>query len=79
MSIGEPVDRRTFDKLLEDAAESYARSDWPLLRIFTLPRTLATELLWLLNLEGINAAAVFPGFKGVALALMDEELFDAEG
>jgi hypothetical protein len=45
---------------------------------FTLPRALASELLWLLNLEGITAAAVFPGFKGVALALGDEELFEAE-
>lgn len=79
ISIGDPVDRRPFDEQLRAAAHNYPESEWPLLRVFTLPNQLSTELLWLLYLEGMTASAVFPGFNGVAEALKDEELFQGLG
>jgi len=79
LSIGDPVDRRSFDDQLSAAAGNYPDSEWPLLRVFTLPNRCSTELLWLLYLEGLTASAVFPGFNGVAETLKDEELFQGLG
>jgi hypothetical protein len=73
-----PVDREPFDVQVRDASRNYP-SELPLLRMFTLPNRLSTELLQLLYLEGLTASSVYPGFGGVAEALKDNELFQGLG
>ena len=67
------VDRRPFDSLL------MAKSDNDLdLRVFvhfTLPIKQAGRLLWLLAIEGVTGAKLFPGYDGVARALQEKLLW----
>jgi hypothetical protein len=74
MDLDAPVDRRPLDALLVDVL------DWfhgvPVLFEFTLNKRHAPELLRRLAMEGASAARLFPGFKGIADALLEEQLWD---
>lgn len=48
----------------------------PVMGHFKLPCSEANKLLRLLNQEGINAATIYPGYKGVADSLIERELWD---
>lgn len=48
----------------------------PVMGHFRLPCSEANKLLRLLNQEGINAATIYPGYKGVADSLTERELWD---
>jgi hypothetical protein len=48
----------------------------PVMGNFKLPCSEAKKLLRLLNQEGISAATLYPGYKGVALSLEERELWD---
>jgi len=43
---------------------------------FLIPKSIASELLRLLNQKNINAATIYPGYKGVADALIERKFWD---
>ncbi len=48
----------------------------PILRKYTLPLSESRRLLWLLAVRGINAASVFPDYRGAAAAVCEWRLYD---
>ncbi|MFA7062219.1 MAG: FRG domain-containing protein [Pedobacter sp.] len=63
------------DAIVEKRWNSLRCND-PVMGHFTLPCSEARKLLRLLNREGINAATIYPGYKGVAEALAERKLWD---
>jgi hypothetical protein len=64
-----------YDLPVEELARTGPFHDYKLHR-FDLPWTAAPRLLRLLALEGVTAASVFPGYKGVVESLHDQDLWD---
>ncbi len=48
----------------------------PVMAHITLPRSEAKKLLRLLNQEGVSAATIYPGYKGVADSLKERDQWD---
>jgi len=71
------VDVRTMDRTVVDYAKDRGLSNPVLFRV-TLPIKESPRLLHLLHSEGIDAAALYPGFDGVAQAVKETELWQAE-
>lgn len=66
-----------FDKALEDLAPMYPvtnriYANSPIVHRITLPWSEAGSLMDDLNQEGVNAASIYPGFKGVVETLKQE-------
>jgi hypothetical protein len=69
-----PVDRTTFDDAVGRAVADLEK-DLSIPQLFykvTLPWSEAGEVLNLLRIEGVSAATMFPGYKGVAVAMQEE-------
>jgi hypothetical protein len=68
--------------LAEELSECWRIVDWgihpPLLR-FIFPISEAKKLMWILAREGVTAASVFPGFRGVADALSEQRVLAGAG
>lgn len=70
------------DEFMDSAVTAAAGKDaavsglFPVMRCFTLPSKEAPELLRLVALERVDAASLFPGFKGVVDALKERRRWD---
>ena len=64
-----------YDLPVEELAREGPVLDYKLHR-FDLPWTFAPRLLRLLALDGVTAASLFPGYKGVVASLYDQDLWD---
>ena len=62
------VDRRPFDQIARGIEGATFLQ-------FTLPVTLAAELLYLLSLEGITGATMFPNYDGVVRAIQESRCY----
>ena len=69
-----PVDCLTLDALAEKSLADIDRSfdDYRYFYRVRLPCSHTDHLMWLLAVEGVSAATIYPGFKGVVLALQEE-------
>ncbi|OGU03176.1 MAG: hypothetical protein A2X82_11715 [Geobacteraceae bacterium GWC2_55_20] len=70
-----PVNCKPVNVLIEKEWKTLHCTD-PVMGHFKLPCSEANKLLRLLNQEGINAATIYPGYKGVADSLTERELWD---
>lgn len=70
-----PVNCKPVNVLIEKEWRALHCTD-PVMGHFKLPCSEARKLLRLLNQEGINAATIYPGYKGVADSLTERELWD---
>jgi len=70
-----PVDGRSWDESLADMFPS-AGTD-PVLTQICLPIEESPRLLRLLAFQGVDAAAIFPGFDGVVSALRERRLWES--
>jgi hypothetical protein len=69
-----PVDRRPLDELVEQFLTEHKKLyavDVLFYRI-RLPWRRASYLMWRFRQEGINAATVYPGYRGVVQTLEEE-------
>lgn len=71
------VDVRTMDRIVVEYTKDRGLPGPVLFRV-TLPIKESPRLLQLLHSEGIDAAALFPGFDGVAQAVKETELWRSE-
>ena len=69
-----PVDRTPIDQLVERFLREHQEKFGALFYRLTLGLRHAFALLWLLRLEGVNTATIYPGYRGVVRAM---ELEDA--
>jgi hypothetical protein len=67
------IDRRPLDVLVTEHADEPHHS--PLFYEITLQKTLASQLMWHIGNEGINASRLYPGYGGVVKCLIEEENF----
>jgi hypothetical protein len=75
--------QQTLDQVLQETMMTFNRvhggtstpGSEPMFR-FTLPCAEAGRLLWRLAKEGITAATVWPGFRGVRDALVEETYWE---
>jgi hypothetical protein len=71
--LGKPVDSRPIDQLvgkfLRDHQPEFA--DGTFFYRIRLPWKHADHLLWRLHQEGLSAATIYPGYKGVVLAMQE--------
>ncbi len=75
-----PINRRTFDEFVCGFARAKnLQTSGPCFRKITLPRVHAEKLLFLLALEGITRATLFPDFYGVANSIKDMARWYKEG
>jgi hypothetical protein len=70
-----PVNCKPVNILIEKEWKAL-RCTNPVMVHIKLPYSEAKKLLRLLNQEGINAATIYPGYKGVADSLIERELWD---
>jgi len=70
-----PVNCTPVNILIEKEWKALRCTD-PVMGHFRLPSSEARKLLRLLSQEGINAATIYPGYKGVADSLTERELWD---
>jgi hypothetical protein len=61
-----PVDRRPFDEVAQEIAHAGAT-----FLKFTLPVTEAPRLIYLLALEGVTGASMFPNYDGVVKTMLE--------
>lgn len=62
--------RNPLDKLIEmEIHESPLKEIAPVMFHFTLPKSEAGKLLWLLSKEGIDASRLFPGYDGIVRSM----------
>jgi hypothetical protein len=75
--LSAPVDRRPLDELvsefLEDHKMAYAVD--VLFHRIRLPWGHSKHLMWRLRQQGVNAATIYPGYKGVVQTLEEETLY----
>jgi hypothetical protein len=65
---------RPLDQCVSDAARRFGwKSGNAAMYRFSFPRSIAGEVLWWLARERVTAAAFFPGYDGVARAVMEIE------
>lgn len=74
-SFPNPVDAKPVNVIIEEKWQSLHCSD-PVMGHFRLPCSEANKLLRLLHQEGINAATIYPGYKGAADSLTERALWD---
>lgn len=72
LDLESPVDRTPFDKVLCNEIEEELRSKYPFFLCFELVSQEAFEVIRLLAKSGINASAVFPGYKGACDTVSEE-------
>ena len=70
-----PVNCKPVNILIEEEWKALHCTE-PVMGHLKLPCYEANKLLRLLNQEGINAATIYPGYKGVADSLTERELWD---
>jgi FRG domain len=67
---GDKLSRIPLDKLIEmEVPESPLKDVAPVMFHFTLPKSEAGKLLWLLSKEGIDASRLFPGYDGIVKSM----------
>lgn len=67
---GKKTLRNPLDKLIEmEIHESPLKEIAPVMFHFTLPKSEAGKLLWLLSKEGIDASRLFPGYDGIVRSM----------
>lgn len=67
---GNKTSRNPLDKLIEmKVPESPLKKIAPVMFHFTLPKSEAGKLLWLLSKEGIDASRLFPGYDGIVRSM----------
>lgn len=67
---GDKTLRNPLDKLIEmEVPESTLKEIAPVMFHFTLPKSEAGKLLWLLSKEGIDASRLFPGYDGIVRSM----------
>lgn len=74
--LNAPIFRQKLDDvvgtLVESNPEIWSQTFKYFLRI-RVSWLLSTELLWLLSKDGINGASIYPGYRGVVLAMEEED------
>jgi hypothetical protein len=77
VNLSGPVDRRPQDELLQELLAGANDPDCaPGFVHFTLPTSESPKLLRLLAIENVSAATLFPGYAGVAEALIEQRYWD---
>lgn len=72
-SLLDPIERKPLESVLMNVNESaHFAHGIRYLQQFSFPRSLAREVLWLLEKEGITAATLFPGHAGAARAVLEK-------
>ena len=75
IDLSKVVNRQPLDEELEDVWQIVGDSPIrPVIRL-TLPISEAKDLAWMLAREGVTAAAVYPGFAGVAKGLEEQQFW----
>ena len=63
---GDKTSQNPLDRLIEmEVPESPLKEIAPVMFHFTMPKSEASKLLWLLSKEGIDASRLFPGYDGI--------------
>ncbi len=74
------VDRTPFDTLLVSwAASRNVSTSSPFIQRISLPASEAERLCFILAMEGVNRASLFPNFAGVVMAMKDTALWYTAG
>jgi hypothetical protein len=73
LRLDDPIDRTPLEQLCKSKSSLFDTN--PVLQKFTLPISQAGRVLWLLAIEGITGARMFPGYDGVAKAIREQRLW----
>lgn len=77
-----PVDRRPLDVILRKTISrfySFGGSDGVMMYEFTLPKSEASHLLFLMAKEGVDGGCLFPGYGGAVKGLWEELYWERRG
>jgi hypothetical protein len=75
-SLNQPIKRERLDDIVGALVAAHPDTRLGSVAFFhriRLPWIRATHLLWLLSKEGVNAASIYPGYKGIVLAMEEED------
>ena len=73
--MGEPVERLHLDEIVQRSLTS-SREISPVFYRVRLPWLDVNQLMWFLAKEGVSAATIYPGYRGVVMAMKEERVRD---